>query len=249
MGLFHWIFGKHLPRPPDPERATLAGLVSAWEAPLVAEELARAGIGAAFNDDHTSYLTTGVIESKVQIHVMEPDAAAARHIIQSVRDGGFAAPLIRPAAEDDQPFLRAMLYEALFVPPGDDPPAPEILDSPELARYVDGFGTRPDDRGWIAVDDSGAPIGAVWVRRWDPPTVGYGFVDASTPELSIAVRPDHRGDGVGSALLTAVLDDARRCSLSVDARNPAVALYERFGFVVVAHHGDTLLMVNDTERS
>jgi ribosomal protein S18 acetylase RimI-like enzyme len=249
VGLFHWIFGKHVPRPPDPERATLAGLVSAWEAPLVAEELAGVGIEAAFNDDHTSYLTTGVIESKVQVHVMEPDAAAARQIIQSVRDGRSDAPLLRPAQATDRAFLREMVYEAVFVPAGAEPPDPEILDTPELARYVDGFGTRPDDHGWVAVDETGAPIGAAWVRRWDPPTVGYGFVDASTPELSIAVRPERRGSGVGSGLLLAILEDVGRCSLSVDVRNPAAGLYRRFGFVVVGDHDGTLVMVSDVDSS
>ncbi len=243
MGLFHWIFGKHPPRPPDPERAAVAGLVSTWEVPLVAEELRRAGIEATFNDDHTSYLTTGAIESRVQVHVMEPDLAATRQIMQAVRDGSPGTYSLRRAESGDRAFLEDMLHQAIFVPEGGDRPGRDVLAGPELARYVEGFGSRSGDRGWIAVDDDGVPVGAAWARRWTPPVVGYGFVDALTPELSIAVLPDHRGAGVGSALLATLLDEVGRCSLSVDRRNPAVGLYERFGFVVVERHDDTQVML------
>ena len=41
-----------------------------------------------------------------------------------------------------------------------------------------------------------------------------------------------RGQGVGDALLRALLAAVPRMSLSVDARNPARHLYERHGFVV-----------------
>ena len=65
---------------------------------------------------------------------------------------------------------------------------------------------------------------------------GYGFVDEETPELAVAVVPNARGKGVGTALLTALLDRARAdgyaaLSLSVDRANEgAIALYEQHGF-------------------
>jgi GNAT superfamily N-acetyltransferase len=68
---------------------------------------------------------------------------------------------------------------------------------------------------------------------------GYGFLDASTPEVAIAVVPDRRGAGVGGALLRALLNTARSqgfgaLSLSVQRNNPAaLRLYERNGFVKV----------------
>src|SRR5262249_56364556 len=37
----------------------------------------------------------------------------------------------------DEPFLREMLYHALYVPDGQPPFAKEIINEPELAKYVD----------------------------------------------------------------------------------------------------------------
>ena len=65
---------------------------------------------------------------------------------------------------------------------------------------------------------------------------GYGYVDDETPELAIAVLPDHRGRGLGRRLLRELLDAAGgrfgAVSLSVRAENPAWRLYERTGFRV-----------------
>jgi ribosomal protein S18 acetylase RimI-like enzyme len=81
-------------------------------------------------------------------------------------------------------------------------------------------------------------VGAAWFRLFTDANAGYGFVDAETPELSIAVVPSRRGAGLGSELLDALLDRARAdgyaaISLSVEKGSPAVGLYERHGFEVV----------------
>lgn len=150
---------------------------------------------------------------------------------------------IRRATEDDERFLVAMLYQALFVPPGEPPLPPEITDRPDLARYAHGFGSQPGDHGWIAEAEGGASIGAAWVRQLPADDPGYGFVDGSTPELSIAVVPAARSRGAGSALLESLLAEVPRCSLAVDDRNPAVRLYERRGFEVVSQSGHSLTML------
>jgi len=89
----------------------------------------------------------------------------------------------------------------------------------------------------IALDpDDGRRIGAAWYRLMPPENPGYGFVDASTPEVAIAVVPDRRGLGVGAALLRGLLNAARpqgfdALSLSVRRDNSAaVRLYQRNGF-------------------
>jgi ribosomal-protein-alanine N-acetyltransferase len=51
--------------------------------------------------------------------------------------------------------------------------------------------------GW----STGDPIGAAWLRLWSKDEQGYGFVDVHTPELSMAVRPEFRGQGIGTLLL------------------------------------------------
>lgn len=151
--------------------------------------------------------------------------------------------VIRPARADDQGFLWEMLYAAIFVPPGDHPPPRTILGDPHLAHYVEDMGARPGDAAWIAESPEGTPRGAVWLRRLPSGDPGYGFVDARTPELAVAVAEGHRGRGVGSQLMTTALAATGRCSLSVDRRNPAMRLYERLGFGVVSESGDSVTML------
>ncbi len=139
--------------------------------------------------------------------------------------------------------MRQMVYEALYVPAGHAPFPASVLDQPEVNHYFRRFGERPGDVGRIAVTDSGEPVGAAWVRRFSSTDPGYGFVDERTPELTIAVVPSARGQGSGTTLLLDLLAVVPRCSLSVDRRNPALRLYERLGFQVVATDGDTLTML------
>jgi GNAT superfamily N-acetyltransferase len=153
---------------------------------------------------------------------------------------------IRFATLDDEPLLREMLYLALFVPPGSSPLPKEVVETPELARYVRRWG-REHDLGAVALHPTpGGSIGAAWLRLWAPDDRGYGYCDAETPELSMAVLPAYRGRGVGSRLLDYLLRAAderhRAISLSVSADNPAQRLYRRFGFVVVGECGTSLTM-------
>jgi ribosomal protein S18 acetylase RimI-like enzyme len=148
--------------------------------------------------------------------------------------------VIRKASGGDVPFLRDMVRHAYYWRWG----APETADVP-AARYVEGWG-RPGDRGLIALDE-GFPVGAAWYRLFTAERPGYGFLDAETPELTIAVVPSRRGRGLGEGLLSALLEHARAdgfasISLSVEKDNPALHLYERFGFRQVREMGQTLVM-------
>jgi ribosomal protein S18 acetylase RimI-like enzyme len=134
-----------------------------------------------------------------------------------------------------------MLYEASYAAENGIPDVAALRRHPELARYVEGWGV-PTDLGVIAVhDDTRARVGAAWLRLLTDEVKGYGYVDDATPELAIAVSPDHRGRGLGSRMLGELLDAAtgsfHAVSLSVRADNPARRLYERMGFRVVG--GDT----------
>ena len=148
---------------------------------------------------------------------------------------------IRPATADDQALLTEMQYEAFFVPPGAERFPRSILDEPAIRPYHVDFRSEPGDVGVVAVDDD-RPIGAAWVRL----VQGYGVVDDRTPELGVAVVADRRGEGVGSALLTALFGRVQRCSLSCDDRNPAIRLYQRLGFEVVEREGHHVVMLRDT---
>jgi len=148
------------------------------------------------------------------------------------------AVVVRRGGAQDVRFLRDMLHHAYYWKERkpDSGPGPVQL-------YVKAWG-RPGDTAVIALVD-GFPVGAAWFRLFRETSPGYGFVDEQTPELAVAVVPNARGKGVGSALLAALLERAgadghKALSLSVDRHNAgAIALYEQFGFVRVAESADS----------
>jgi len=159
---------------------------------------------------------------------------------------------VRAIEAGDASLLREYVRWSIFVRPGDPPAPADVVERPEIGCYVDDWGRYGDD-GVLAIEErTNADVGAAWLRLWPGLETGYGFVDRATPELAMAVRAEHRGRGIGSCLLDALLDRAaqrhRAVSLSVSADNPAVALYQRFGFRAIAASGATLTMRLTFER-
>jgi ribosomal protein S18 acetylase RimI-like enzyme len=156
------------------------------------------------------------------------------------------APLIRAAGRNDVEVLRNMsFYAARWRPGQENDSKASVLSDDHVARYLEGWG-RPGDMGFVA-EEHGQPVGAAWIRIFTPERSGYGFLDTSIPELSIAVVPARRGSGIGLALLTATLAAARQAghpaiSLSVEVDNPARRLYERVGFKTVGRVGGSWTM-------
>lgn len=111
-----------------------------------------------------------------------------------------------------------------------------VKANPDAARYVRGWG-RVGDRGVVA-DMDGLSVGAAWLRLWSDGDHGYGYLSDEIPELAIALLPDYRAQGIGTALLKQILSTARRSypgiGLSVRSDNPALRLYQRLGFEPVA---------------
>ena len=151
------------------------------------------------------------------------------------------AVVVRRGGAQDVRFLRDMLHHAYYWKERkpDAGPGPVQL-------YVKAWG-RPGDTAMIALLD-GFPVGAAWFRLFKATVPGYGFVDEQTPELAVAVVPNARGNGVGSALLVSLLDRARvngynAVSLSVDRHNErAIALYEQYGFGQVGETPESLTL-------
>ena len=152
----------------------------------------------------------------------------------------------RPATAADGEFLRTMMAEAVNwrASPNFDH---SILVSPELAHYLDGW-KRDTDFGVVA-ESQGEPVGAVWARFFNSSDPGYGYVADDIPEVSLAVSANSRGQGLGTALLEALINEARSLSLaaislSVEDGNRARGLYERCGFSVVGREGnsDTMML-------
>jgi ribosomal-protein-alanine N-acetyltransferase len=142
---------------------------------------------------------------------------------------------IRTVQIQDVSFLWDMLYEAVAVAEGMRALGKEkALSLPVNRKYIEGWG-RSGDAGAIAVDQTKRPLGAAWYRLYPDEAPGYGFVSPTIPELTIGVCDDARGQGIGHALLQALIALAQSqgyaaLSLSVDRNNPALHLYERFGF-------------------
>ena len=134
---------------------------------------------------------------------------------------------IRPLTAGDEPILWEMLYQALHTSEGGPPR--EVLRQPEFARYVEGWGHAADS-GFIASDaKTGEVLGAVWIRRLsDQPE--------APSDLAFGVKPGLRRRGIGAALLTQLVKtcpEQSTISIHASANNPAVRLYERFGFKIV----------------
>jgi len=154
---------------------------------------------------------------------------------------------LRPIEEQDIPFLWEMLYASIFKREGEEPIEPEIIHSPGMSKYVEGWG-REGDFGLIAVDSQGKRMGSVTLRFFNDQNAGYGYVNEATPEMGMAVIETARGKGIGTRLIQAALDEARKrgidaVSLSVDPDNDAIRLYRRFGFVEHGMCGTSVTMV------
>jgi GNAT superfamily N-acetyltransferase len=94
------------------------------------------------------------------------------------------------------------------------------------------------DVGVISEDETRQPRGAAWFRLLSTDNPGYGFIDESMPEVSIVVLGSSRGRGIGTELLSTLLEKAadagfQALSLSVSKDNPALQLYEKLGFAKV----------------
>ena len=145
--------------------------------------------------------------------------------------------LIRSIASNDIPFLWDMLFYAAHMSEDGATSAEAAKADPHLNIYVNAWG-RPGDSGVLAFDSQGLrSLGAAWLRLLTEDKSNYGYYDEETPELAIAVLPELIGQGVGSGLLSHLIESARgrvpAIVLTVRSDNPAKKLYERFGFTVI----------------
>jgi len=145
--------------------------------------------------------------------------------------------VVRLAVKDDELFLWEMLYYAAHLQEEGKTSPQAAKKNPDLMKYVKDWGSETDV-GCVALEpESKQPIGAAWIRLLIGDEKTMSSVNDATPELAIAVLPEYLGRGVGTQLLTHVLEAAKKryaaVALSVRATNPAKRLYERMGFMVI----------------
>jgi ribosomal protein S18 acetylase RimI-like enzyme len=112
----------------------------------------------------------------------------------------------------------------------------QAKQNPDRRRYICDWG-KPFDYGIIA-QTSGADsifVGAAWMRLLKIENKGAGYIDDSTPELSIGVHEEFRKQGIGKALICKLIDGVRGkvpgiCLSVRDYNGPAISLYESLGF-------------------
>ena len=145
---------------------------------------------------------------------------------------------IRQVTQDDIPFLWEMIYYASRMPEDGTASSDAARFDPYVNIYVKDWGRR-GDCGVVAYEpQSLRKLGAAWIRFLTDDKSHYGYYDDETPELAIAVLPEMKGQGVGSALLSHMIEMARgqvpAIVLTVRNDNPARHLYERCRFIVIS---------------
>jgi ribosomal protein S18 acetylase RimI-like enzyme len=122
--------------------------------------------------------------------------------------------------------------------------AEELANVPWDDDAKDGFLRAQFDAQdrWWREHYAGASFDVVLV---DGEPAGRLYVYANEDEIrivDIALLPEHRGRGIGSALLAGVLADSRRVTIHVERMNPALRLYERLGFELAEDRGVYLFL-------
>ncbi len=149
----------------------------------------------------------------------------------------------------DVPFLKEMLYEAVFWnPPKIRPSLDELFLNPDISKIFKEWDNQNGDFSLMAINEHNQLIGAIWYRFWTNENHSYGFVNEKTPELGIALIPEMRGQGIGTELIKKTMMHAKKLaiqkiSLSVEPENPSRKLYEKLSFEKIGISGTSWTMV------
>lgn len=157
-----------------------------------------------------------------------------------------AGYIIRKLEPAEYHRLRDFTYEAIFKRDENEVVPPDVLEVPEIKAFYEDFG-KPDDLCYVAELD-GELTGAVWTRIISGEIKGYGNIDPETPEFGISLYKEHRGKGIGTALMKRMLTELKdrgykKASLSVQKDNYAARMYLNIGFNIIEEHETDYLMV------
>jgi GNAT superfamily N-acetyltransferase len=141
---------------------------------------------------------------------------------------------LRPAADADEPLLRRVYAstraDELAPLPWTDAQKTAFIDQQFDARTAHYAAHYPGMTRDVVVVD-GVDAGQLLVDRWE----------REIRIVDVALLPEHRGGGTGTALLQALMAEASAAgkvlSIHVERLNPALKLYRRLGFAPVADEG------------
>jgi ribosomal protein S18 acetylase RimI-like enzyme len=160
--------------------------------------------------------------------------ASAPPVAFEWRRAAEAGLAFRRIAEADLPFL-AQLYastraEELTAAPWTEEQKVAFLDMQFKAQHAHYQASYPQAE-WRVIMRGGEDVGRLYIQRWPSQ---HRIID-------IAFLPEHRGKGLGSALLRDLLDEAaaagKDVSIHVEKNNPAMGLYRRLGFRIEEDKG------------
>ncbi|MBR0757586.1 GNAT family N-acetyltransferase [Bradyrhizobium jicamae] len=159
------------------------------------------------------------------------DVASASLRWRRAADAGLA---FRRITDADLPFL-SHLYastraDELAAVPWSDEQKAAFLDMQFRAQHAHYQQYYPT-ADWLVTMCAGQDIGRLYLDRWP----------SEHCVIDIAFLPEHRGKGLGAALMHDVLDEAadagKAVSIHVEKFNPAMRLYRRLGFVTEEDKG------------
>jgi GNAT superfamily N-acetyltransferase len=141
---------------------------------------------------------------------------------------------LRPAVSADEPFLYRVYESAralqLRLVDWDDDQKTALLRMQFVAQHA-SYRQRFPGSGYEVILNGGQPAGRLFLHR------GTDLIRL----VDIGLLPAHRNQGIGGALLKAVLDEAAEAGkpvrLHVESCNRAVSLYARLDFASIGTDG------------
>ena len=141
---------------------------------------------------------------------------------------------LRPSTPADEDFLRLVYAESrreeldqVEWPPGQREAFLRSQFDAQAAHYLHHY----PGAEFSIIEYNSQPAGRLYVRR----------SPAEIRIMDIAINPDYRSKGIGTALLEQIIEEGRAAnqvvSIHVEKFNPALRLYERLGFRAVDDRG------------
>lgn len=146
----------------------------------------------------------------------------------------------RPIRAEDRDFLRRLYAstreEELAVVTDWSAEQKEAFLSQQFEAQHHHYQKHYPEASFELILDGGEPIGRLYVSRWE----------REIRLVDIALVPEARGRGIGTALLGDLLaegeESGKTVSIHVERFNPALRLYRRLGFREIEEKGPYFLM-------